>query len=96
MTTSRPDVYAAPQLWQLMDWIIHNGKRLIRIVTGAVLVGVGIALLVLPGPGSLVIILGLSLLAVDFVWARRTMDRLKQAGKRVAHKITGKGGGSTT
>jgi hypothetical protein len=54
-----------------LDWLIHNGKRLFRIVAGALLIGAGLAMLVLPGPGILVIVLGLSLLAIEFEWARR-------------------------
>lgn len=55
----------------VLDWLIHNGKRLFRIVAGALLIGAGLAMLVLPGPGILVIVLGLSLLAIEFEWARR-------------------------
>ena len=35
-----------------------------------------------PGPGWLVIFLGLTLLAAEFVWARRLMDRMRQQGTR--------------
>jgi len=31
-----------------------------------------------PGPGWLVIFLGLTLLAAEFVWAKRLMDRMKE------------------
>jgi len=40
-------------------------------------------MLVTPGPGMLVIFLGLGLLAAEFVWARRLMDRIKREGGRV-------------
>ena len=40
-------------------------------------------MLVTPGPGWLVIFLGLGLLAAEFVWARRLMDRIKREGGRV-------------
>ena len=35
-----------------------------------------------PGPGWVVIFLGLTLLAAEFVWARRLMDRMKEQGTR--------------
>lgn len=44
---------------------------------------VGIVMLVTPGPGWLVILLGLGLLAAEFVWARRLRDRIKREGERV-------------
>lgn len=41
------------------------------------------ALIVGPGPAWLVILLGLGVLAVDFAWARRLLNRLKQEGARL-------------
>ncbi len=40
-------------------------------------------MLVTPGPGMLVIFLGLGLLAAEFVWARRLMERIKHEGGRL-------------
>jgi Putative transmembrane protein (PGPGW) len=40
-----------------------------------------------PGPGCLVLLLGLTLLAAGFVWARRLMDRMKQEGNRVKNTV---------
>lgn len=50
--------------------------RLARIVGGFVIVGLGVAALPLPGPGWLLIILGLSLL--PFAWAERTIRLIRQ------------------
>jgi len=50
--------------------------RLARIVGGFIIVGIGIAALLLPGPGWLLIILGLSLL--PFAWAERTIRLIRQ------------------
>lgn len=43
---------------------------------GGALVAVGIALLFLPGPGILVLLAGVALLAREYLWARRLRDRL--------------------
>ena len=40
-----------------------------------------------PGPGWLVIFLGLTLLAAEFVWAKRLMDRMKQHGTRIKDTV---------
>ena len=40
-----------------------------------------------PGPGWLVIFLGLTLLAAEFVWARRLMDRMKAQGTRLKDSV---------
>lgn len=51
--------------------------RIARIGSGLALVILGLFLLVLPGPGILTIAGGLAVLAIDFVWARRTLDWMK-------------------
>jgi uncharacterized protein (TIGR02611 family) len=64
-------------------------------VTGVVLVLVGALMLVLPGPGLLVILIGLALLATEFAWARRALDRLKAVSRRATQtlrRVAGKGG----
>lgn len=62
---------------------VEQVRRLSRIVGGFTLLLIGIVMLVTPGPGWLVIFLGLGLLAAEFVWARRLMDRMKKEGQRV-------------
>ena len=52
-------------------------RRVAVAVGGALLLGIGLLLLVLPGPGTLVIVAGLALLSTEFVWARRALDRMK-------------------
>jgi uncharacterized protein (TIGR02611 family) len=51
--------------------------RILKIVVGFVLLVAGAAMVVLPGPGWLTIALGLAMLAEEFPWARRALDRLK-------------------
>jgi len=50
--------------------------RVVRIVGGFMLIGAGVAALVLPGPGWLLIILGLGLL--PFAWAERTVQLIRR------------------
>ncbi|CAN5253216.1 TIGR02611 family protein [soil metagenome] len=46
-------------------------------VTGALVVLAGIVMIPLPGPGWLVVIAGLAILASEFAWARRLLDFTK-------------------
>jgi tellurite resistance protein TerC len=62
---------------------IEQVRRVFRVVAGFTLLAVGVVMLVTPGPGWLVILFGLSLLAAEFIWARRLMDRIKRQGERV-------------
>ena len=62
---------------------LEQARRVFRIVFGFTALALGAVMLVTPGPGSLTILLGLGLLAAEFVWAQRLMDRLKRQGGRV-------------
>lgn len=55
-------------------------------VLGGVLVLAGAIMLVIPGPGLLVIAAGLALLATEFEWARRLMEKAKSRLKRIKDK----------
>jgi uncharacterized protein (TIGR02611 family) len=66
---------------------VEQVRRLSRIVGGFTLLLIGIVMLVTPGPGWLVIFLGLGLLAAEFVWAKRLMDRIKHEGGRVRDAV---------
>jgi len=64
-------------------------RRAFRIVSGFTLLVVGVIMLITPGPGWLTIFLGLSLLAAEFVWARRLMNRIKHEGGRIREAVLG-------
>jgi hypothetical protein len=49
---------------------------------GGATIATGVALLVLPGPGTLLIIGGLALLGKEFPAARRMLDRARDAARR--------------
>jgi hypothetical protein len=66
---------------------VEQVRRLSRIVGGFTLLLIGIVMIVTPGPGWLVILLGLGLLAAEFVWARRLMDRIKRESDRVRNVV---------
>jgi len=62
----------------------HDAMRLARIAAGFGLLAAGVPMLVLPGPGWLTIVAGLAVLAREFEWARRLLNRLKAIGNRIA------------
>jgi uncharacterized protein (TIGR02611 family) len=61
--------------------------RLVVAIAGFLVVCIGIVLIPLPGPGLLVVAVGLFILALEFAWAERllerTVDRLEQAAEEV-------------
>lgn len=59
-------------------------KRLVLETAGWALVVVGIAALVLPGPGLLAIFAGVALLSQQYEWAERRLDPIKERALRAA------------
>ena len=66
---------------------VEQVRRVFRIVAGFTLLAAGAIMLVTPGPGWLTIFLGLGLLAAEFVWARRLMDRIKREGGKLRDAV---------
>ncbi|HEX2931434.1 MAG TPA: PGPGW domain-containing protein [Candidatus Binatia bacterium] len=67
---------------------LKQAKRVIVIVVGTTVLVMGIAMIALPGPAVVVIPIGLSVLATEFVWARRLLNKLKstfEKGKENNH-----------
>lgn len=57
-------------------------KRSAVTLVGVCLVLGGIALMPLPGPGIVVVVAGLAVLATEYVWARRLLRRAKAEAER--------------
>lgn len=66
---------------------VEQVRRIFLIIAGFTLLFVGVIMLVTPGPGMVAILLGLGLLAAEFVWARRLMDRIKHEGGRLKDAV---------
>jgi uncharacterized protein (TIGR02611 family) len=62
-------------------------KKVVVAILGTTVVLIGVALLVLPGPGLVVITLGLALLATEFVWAKSLLKKAQAAAARTAQKV---------
>jgi|LakMenE18May11ns_1017448.scaffolds.fasta_scaffold9751729_2 tellurite resistance protein TerC len=57
------------------------------LAVGATVLLTGIAMLVLPGPAVVVIPLGLAILAVEFAWAKRWLERSRSAVSAIGRTI---------
>lgn len=66
---------------------VRQARRLIVSVVGLTLLLCGVVMLVTPGPGLLLIVAGLSLLAVEFVWARRLLNKIKTRGRELGQTV---------
>ena len=66
---------------------VEQAKRWLKIVVGFTLLVIGIATVLSPAPGLLIMLLGLGILAAEFVWAKRLLNHLKQQGERIRQSV---------
>jgi uncharacterized protein (TIGR02611 family) len=62
-----------------MDFLTRHGKRILLESLGWLLVVVGIAAIILPGPGLLILFCGMALLATQYEWAERRLEPVRKA-----------------
>ncbi len=73
----------------VLAWIGRNAKRMFVAALGFTVLGAGVAMLALPGPGVIVIIVGLAILATEFAWAERALDKTMGRASQAAGAVTG-------
>jgi hypothetical protein len=71
---------------EIVRFVLRSSKRIAVTIAGGALVLGGLAMLVLPGPGILVVALGFAVLGTEYAWAAIAFERTKrtaaQAGQR--------------
>jgi len=65
---------------RLRRWFRRTGSEIL----GWTLVVIGIPLMPLPGPGTIVLVAGVALLAPHYAWARRILDPLRRRAVEAA------------
>jgi hypothetical protein len=77
-------------------FLVRSSKRIAVTVIGGVLVLGGLAMLVLPGPGILVVVAGFAVLGTEYAWAAAALERTKrtatqagQAARQAGRKLRG-------
>lgn len=73
-------------LWKNTTWILtfslRQARRLVVFVIGTTILLLGIILFFIPGPAVLVIPLGIFILSIEFVWAKRFLEIVKDRLQR--------------
>lgn len=86
----------APSPVDVIRFIGRSSKRIAVSVIGGIFVLAGVAMLVLPGPGILVVVIGFAILGTEYAWAAAALERTKRAAEaagRVAKDGVGRVGG---
>jgi uncharacterized protein (TIGR02611 family) len=71
----------------LARFIGRNGKRVGVTIAGFAVLLAGLVMLVLPGPGIVVILAGLAILATEYVWAQRLLRIAKEKANQAKDVI---------
>ena len=72
----------------VLRWLTRNAKRIAVLIAGLAVLLAGAAMLVLPGPGIIVVILGLAILATEFAWAEQALDRTSASAATAISRAT--------
>ena len=67
---------------------VNSSYRIAVGVVGGLVVALGLATIPLPGPGWLIVIAGLFVLATEFTWAERLLEFTKRHVKRWTDWVT--------
>ena len=65
------------------------GRRIVISVVGVSVLLLGMVMIVTPGPAIVVIPIGLAILAIEFVWARRWLKKLREIISRRSAEARG-------
>lgn len=68
---------------------LKQARRLIVLVVGTTIIFIGILMLIGPGPGALVVPIGLAVLASEFIWARRLLSHYTHHAQRYGRRAGG-------
>lgn len=75
------------ELEEIATLTVQIVNKILIILIGSSVILIGIPLLVLPGPGILTIVLGLTILGTQFIWARKLVKRVKEEAHNIETKI---------
>lgn len=74
----------APTPAEVLTFIGRSSRRIAVTVVGAALVLAGLAMVVLPGPGLLVVVAGFAVLGTEYAWAAAALERTKRTAAEAA------------
>jgi len=75
------------KLKKILSNLPHPVRWAVVMVLGFVLLGMGLVMMVTPGPGLLFVFFGLSILALEIKWARELNQQGMQGLERIVVKL---------
>jgi hypothetical protein len=80
---------------EVLRFLGRSTKRVAVTIAGFALVAAGLAMVVLPGPGILVVALGFAVLGTEYAWAAIAFERTKRTAAQaggMARRAAGSAG----
>ena len=77
----------ADEMEELMVASYRQARRAVILLLGSSVLIVGVAMIVLPGPAILVVPLGLTILGIEFAWARRWLAGIRAKLEGVKQQV---------
>ena len=71
----------------VLGFIGRSSKRIAVSIVGGAFVVLGLAMLVLPGPGILVVVVGFAILGTEYAWAAAALARTKRTAERAGQAV---------
>jgi uncharacterized protein (TIGR02611 family) len=71
----------------IVGWVMRSTKRIVVTLVGFALVLAGLVMMVTPGPGLLVIVAGLAVLATEYAWAKHWLERTRAQAHKARQRV---------
>ena len=72
---------------EVIRFLTRSSRRIAVSLVGSAFVVAGLAMLVLPGPGILVVAIGFAILGTEYAWAAAALDRTKRTATDAARLV---------
>lgn len=74
---------------EIIRFIGRSSKRIAVSVVGGAVLAAGLAMLVFPGPGLVVIALGFAILGTEYAWAAQAFEKTKRGAEQAGRVAKG-------
>jgi uncharacterized protein (TIGR02611 family) len=69
--------------------LLKTARKLVIAVFGSTVLLLGLIMLPAPGPGIPIVLAGLAILGLEFVWARRLLRKMKRKASGAMNRVRG-------
>lgn len=74
----------APRPGEVLRFLARSSKRIAVTVVGGAVLAAGLVMLVLPGPGFIVVVIGFAILGTEYAWAAAALERTKRTAEKAS------------